>query len=76
MIKAAMFKLGGNNMAGDSFLTEDWWEKNRNVRGKQHHRIASKELLFDEDIWHEATKLAAKGGLNAELLLKALLTIK
>ena len=68
MIKAAMFKLGGNNMAGDSFLTEDWWEKNRNVRGKQHHRIASKELLFDEDIWHEATKLAAKGGLNAVLI--------
>ena len=58
MIWAVMFKLGGNNMAGENYLTADWKAKNP----KSRHRIRYKELFFDESIWREATERMAKGG--------------
>ena len=63
-IWAVMFKLGGNNMAGDAYLTADWPQKNPKIR----HRIRFKELFFDESIWREATARMAKGGLNMALI--------
>ena len=63
-IWAVMFKLGGNNMAGDAYLTADWPQKNPKIR----HRIRFKELFFDESIWREATERMAKGGLNMALI--------
>ena len=63
-IWAVMFKLGGNNMAGDAFLTADWQQKNPKIR----HRIRYTELFFDESIWREATVRMAKGGLNMALI--------
>ncbi len=64
MVWAVMFKLGGNNMAGENYLTADWKEKNPKVR----HRIRYKELFFDEGIWREATERMRKGGLNMALI--------
>ena len=63
-IWAVMFKLGGNNMAGDAYLTPDWPKKNPKIR----HRIRFTELFFDESIWREATDRMAKGGLNMALI--------
>ena len=63
-IWAVMFKLGGNNMAGDAYLTADWPQKNPKTR----HRIRFTELFFDESIWREATERMAKGGLNTALI--------
>ena len=61
---AVMFKLGGNNMAGDAYLTADWVQKNP----KKRHRIRYTELFFDESIWRTATERMAKGGLNMALI--------
>ena len=64
LIWAVMFKLGGNNMAGDAYLTADWQAKNPKVR----HRIRYTELHFDESVWRTATERMAKGGLNMALI--------
>ena len=63
-IWAVMFKLGGNNMAGDAYLTADWQQKNPTVR----HRVRYTELFFDERIWRDATERMSKGGLNVALI--------
>ena len=68
LLKVAMLKLGTNNMAGDSYLTADWPVKNAALPKPKRHRIAAKELRFDEQVWRDATKLAKKGNLNAVLI--------
>ena len=68
LLKVAMLKFGTNNMAGDSYLTAEWPVENARLPKPKFHRIAAKELVFDEAVWQEATKLAKKGGLNAVLI--------
>ena len=68
LLKIAMLKLGTNNMAGEAYVTADWPVENAKLPKPKRHRIAAKELLFDETVWQEATKLAKKGGLNAVLI--------
>ena len=64
LIWAVMFKLGGNNMAGEAYLTADWQAKNPKTR----HRIRFRELHFDESVWRAATERMAAGGLNMALI--------
>ncbi|MCQ2391757.1 MAG: Tat pathway signal protein [Kiritimatiellae bacterium] len=63
-IWAVMFKLGGNNMCGDAYLTQDWVQKNPKIR----HRIRYTELFFDESIWRTATEKMQKAGMNMALI--------
>ena len=63
MMKAVMFKLGGNNMSADKWLYSDWTDEQK---GK--NRIAYDVLHFDEAIWREATDRMAKKGLDTALI--------
>lgn len=62
-MKAVMLKLGGNNMADDRWLHDDWPESK-----KAKMRVAYTKLHFDEAIWREATERMAQKGLNVVLI--------